>query len=160
MTLLALCGRAEVPWKECHKLDAYFARLYGLTREELLYVLDPTFVKTETYPSETFRVLRQNEEERFGEYRTARLVMRPGTRLSRRRRWRERACLGTFNERGTQIAMPLPAAAAIRIGAGREPQRHPADPIEKGDWLLLGFCCAARGHVTIFSLPVTVRHSS
>ncbi|MFN3686443.1 Eco57I restriction-modification methylase domain-containing protein [Salinarimonas sp.] len=57
------------------ELDAYCARLYGLTREELLYILDPRFVKGDDYPSETFRVLRTNEERKFGEYRTARLVM-------------------------------------------------------------------------------------
>jgi hypothetical protein len=57
------------------ELDAYYARLYGLTREELLYILDPTFVKGPDYPSETFRVLRKNEEAEYGEYRTARLVM-------------------------------------------------------------------------------------
>jgi hypothetical protein len=29
----------------------------------------------EDYPSETFRVLKQNEESEFGEYRTQRLVL-------------------------------------------------------------------------------------
>jgi hypothetical protein len=57
------------------ELDAYYTRLYGLTREELLYILDPAFVKGENYPSETFRVLKENEKRRYGEYRTARLVM-------------------------------------------------------------------------------------
>lgn len=57
------------------ELDAYYARLYGLTREELLYILDPRLVKGDDYPSETFRVLRTNEERKYGEYRTARLVM-------------------------------------------------------------------------------------
>jgi len=57
------------------ELDAYFARLYGLTREELLYILDPAFVKRADYPSETFRVLRNIDETKYGEYRTARLVM-------------------------------------------------------------------------------------
>jgi len=32
-------------------------------------------VKGPDYPSETFRVLKQNEIRRFGEYRTARLVL-------------------------------------------------------------------------------------
>jgi hypothetical protein len=55
--------------------DAWYARGYGLTRDELRYVLDPADVKGSDYPSETFRVLKKNEIARFGEYRTARLVL-------------------------------------------------------------------------------------
>ena len=33
------------------------------------------------YPSETFRVLKQNEEKQFGEYRTRRLVLEAWDRL-------------------------------------------------------------------------------
>ena len=57
------------------ELDAYYARLYGLTREDLCYILDPASVMGNDYPSETFRVLKQNEEREFGEYRTQRLVL-------------------------------------------------------------------------------------
>jgi hypothetical protein len=57
------------------ELDAWYARAYGLTRDELRYVLDPADVKGLDYPSETFRVLKKNEIARFGEYRTARLVL-------------------------------------------------------------------------------------
>jgi len=57
------------------ELDAYYARLYGLTREELRYILDPADVMGEDYPSETFRVLKNNEIRQFGEYRTGRLVL-------------------------------------------------------------------------------------
>lgn len=57
------------------ELDAYFARLYGLARDELRYVLDPADVMGSDYPSETFRVLKNNEEKEFGEYRTRRLVL-------------------------------------------------------------------------------------
>ena len=57
------------------ELDAFYARAYGLSRDELRYILDPTDVKGPGYPSETFRVLKTNEIRRFGEYRTARLVM-------------------------------------------------------------------------------------
>jgi hypothetical protein len=32
-------------------------------------------VKGPDYPSETFRVLKNNEKARYGEYRTARLVL-------------------------------------------------------------------------------------
>jgi hypothetical protein len=46
-----------------------------LTREELRYVLDPADVMGPDYPSETFRVLKNNEIRRYGEYRTQRLVL-------------------------------------------------------------------------------------
>ncbi|NMF98943.1 N-6 DNA methylase [Aromatoleum toluolicum] len=57
------------------ELDACYARLYGLTRDELRYILDPADVMGEDYPSETFRVLKNNEMRDFGEYRTRRLVL-------------------------------------------------------------------------------------
>ena len=57
------------------ELDAYYARLYGLTRDELRYILDPADIMGEDYPSETFRVLKKNEIRAFGEYRTQRLVL-------------------------------------------------------------------------------------
>jgi len=63
------------------ELDAYYARLYGLTREDLCYILDPASVMGEDYPSETFRVLKQNELREFGEYRTQRLVLEAWDRL-------------------------------------------------------------------------------
>jgi hypothetical protein len=63
------------------ELDAYYARLYGLTRDELRYVLDPLDLMGPGYPSETFRVLKQNEERQYGEYRTRRLVLEAWDRL-------------------------------------------------------------------------------
>lgn len=63
------------------ELDAYYARLYGLTRDELRYILDPADVMGADYPSETFRVLKNNEEREFGEYRTRRLVLEAWDRL-------------------------------------------------------------------------------
>ncbi|MDO9074116.1 MAG: N-6 DNA methylase [Rubrivivax sp.] len=57
------------------ELDAYYARLYGLDRDELRYILDPKDVMGEDYPSETFRVLKEGEIRAFGEYRTRRLVL-------------------------------------------------------------------------------------
>ena len=53
------------------ELDAFYARAYGLTRDELRYILDPADVRGPDYPSETFRVLKDNEMSRYGEYRTA-----------------------------------------------------------------------------------------
>jgi hypothetical protein len=57
------------------ELDAWYARAYGLTRDELRYILDPTDVEGPDYPSETFRVLQKNELKAHGEYRTQRLVL-------------------------------------------------------------------------------------
>lgn len=63
------------------ELDAYYARLYGLTRDELRYILDPADVMGDDYPSETFRVLKNSEMREFGEYRTRRLVLAAWDRL-------------------------------------------------------------------------------
>lgn len=57
------------------ELDAYYARLYGLTRDELRYILDPKEVYGEDFPGETFRVLKDKEMKLYGEYRTRRLVL-------------------------------------------------------------------------------------
>lgn len=63
------------------ELDAYYAHLYGLSRDELRYILDPSDVMGPDYPSETFRVLKKNEIRDFGEYRTRRLVLEAWDRL-------------------------------------------------------------------------------
>src|SRR5208282_6777234 len=63
------------------ELDAFYARAYGLTRDELRYILDPADVRGPDYPSETFRVLKSNEIRRYGEYRTARLVLQAWDRM-------------------------------------------------------------------------------
>ncbi len=76
-------GHAGPPfaWDEVRRatlradLDAWYARAYGLTRDELRYVLDPADTHGPAYPSETFRVLRENEGRRYDEYRTRRLVL-------------------------------------------------------------------------------------
>ena len=63
------------------ELDAFYARAYGLTRDELRYILDPADEMGADYPSETFRVLKNNDIKRFGEYRTARLVLAAWDRM-------------------------------------------------------------------------------
>ncbi|QNI43356.1 N-6 DNA methylase [Synechococcus sp. A15-28] len=68
-----LVARAEI--------EAIAAKIYGLTRDELRYILDPTDVMGPDYPSETFRVLKKNEIREFGEYRTQRLVLEAWDRL-------------------------------------------------------------------------------
>jgi hypothetical protein len=85
------CGFSGHPfrWNEDRRaqlraeLDAFFAHAYGLTRDELRYILDPADAKGADYPSETFRGLKTNEIRRFGEYRTARLVLAAWDRLER-----------------------------------------------------------------------------
>lgn len=65
------------------ELDAWYARAYGLCRDELRYILDPANVMGEDYPSETFRGLKKNEEREFGEYRTQRLVLEAWDKFER-----------------------------------------------------------------------------
>lgn len=57
------------------ELDAIFAHLYGLTTDELRYILDPEDVCGPGCINETFRVLKDNETRLYGEYRTKRLVL-------------------------------------------------------------------------------------
>ncbi len=57
------------------ELDAIFAHLYGLSTEDLHYILDPEDVCGEGCINETFRVLKSNEIRQYGEYRTKRLVL-------------------------------------------------------------------------------------
>lgn len=92
------------------ELDAYYARLYGLTRKQLRYVLDPADltprelanildpweevrdpldptgyakrVAQSDFPGETFRVLKEKEQRQYGEYRTRRLVLEAWERLT------------------------------------------------------------------------------
>jgi hypothetical protein len=45
------------------EMDGLYAHLYGLTRDELAYILD------------TFPIVRRKDEEKYGEYRTKRLVL-------------------------------------------------------------------------------------
>lgn len=74
------CPLPPFTWNEDQRallraeLDALYAHLYGLTRDELLWILDPRDVDPIT-PSLTFPGLRRNEEKRYGEYRTKRLVL-------------------------------------------------------------------------------------
>ena len=92
------------------ELDAYYAKLYGLNRKQLRYILDPADltakeiatilddseevadpldpegyrrrVEASTFPGETFRVLKEKEMARYGEYRTRRLVLEAWERLN------------------------------------------------------------------------------
>lgn len=57
------------------ELDACYAHLYGLTRDELRYILDPAEVMGPDYPSVTFPGLKRKEMNEYGEYRTQRRVL-------------------------------------------------------------------------------------
>jgi len=63
------------------ELDAIYAKLYGLTTEELRYILDPQDVYGPDFPGETFRVLKDKEMRLYGEYRTRRLVLEAWERM-------------------------------------------------------------------------------
>ncbi|HRG77592.1 MAG TPA: hypothetical protein PLX69_23735, partial [Leptospiraceae bacterium] len=89
------------------ELDAYYAKLYGLTRKQLRYILDPHGLSdkelenildpteddscwgpdlfprdpSKTFPGETFRVLKDKETKLYGFYRTRRLVLDAWERL-------------------------------------------------------------------------------
>jgi len=85
--IAALVPTEPYRWDEARRallraeLDAWFARAYGLTRDELRYILDPADVHGPDFPGETFRVLKEKETAKFGEFRTRRLVLEAWDRL-------------------------------------------------------------------------------
>jgi len=79
------------------ELDAYYGRLYGLTRDDLRYILDPADVMGPDYPSETFRVLKNNDIKTYGEYRTQRLVLEA---------WDELEAAPSIQARTVSVAYP------------------------------------------------------
>ncbi|GIV18246.1 MAG: hypothetical protein KatS3mg022_3681 [Armatimonadota bacterium] len=108
-------GLAPFRWDESRRaqiqaeLDALYARLYGLTRKQLRYILDPADLTEKEladildpweevtdpldahayaercsqsdFPGETFRVLKERELQDYGEYRTRRLVLEAWERM-------------------------------------------------------------------------------
>lgn len=67
------------------ELDAYFAHLYGLSREDLQYILDPSVEFGSDYPSVTFPGLKRDEIKEYGEYLTQRLVLEAYDKLAETR---------------------------------------------------------------------------
>ena len=63
------------------ELDACYARLYDLNRDERRYILDRKEVYGEGFSGEIFRVLREKEARQFGTYKTRRLVLEAWNRL-------------------------------------------------------------------------------
>lgn len=57
------------------RLDAVYALMYGLEKEEVLYLLNPKVLLGDNFPGETFRVLKEKELRRHGEFRTSRLIL-------------------------------------------------------------------------------------
>ena len=57
--------------------------VFGLTRDELRYVLDPDNLVGEGSGVETFKALRNREKRQLGEYRTQRLVLEAWDRFER-----------------------------------------------------------------------------
>ena len=64
-----------------HFGTACTTRLYGLSRDELRYVLDPQEVYGSDFPGETFRVLKEKEIKAYGEFRTRRVVLEKWDKL-------------------------------------------------------------------------------
>jgi hypothetical protein len=92
------------------ELDAYYAHLHRLTRDELRYVLDPKDVFGQDFPSETFRVLKEREEKEHGEYRTGRLVLEAFDRLAESLRFRDE-----MPTRQSAIVVPHSASATTAV---------------------------------------------
>jgi len=65
------------------ELDAIYARLFGLTEQELKYILNPQDVFGDDFVGETFRVLKDKETKKYGEYRTKRLVLEAWEKLDK-----------------------------------------------------------------------------
>jgi hypothetical protein len=64
------------------ELEVVVAReLFGFTRDEMRYLLEPRDVFGPDCTAETFAALRRAEEREFGEYRTRRLVMEAWDRI-------------------------------------------------------------------------------
>lgn len=57
------------------KPGTIFVHLYGLTTDELRYILDPEDVCCPRCINESFRVLKDNETRQLGEFRTKRLEL-------------------------------------------------------------------------------------
>ena len=91
------------------ELDAYFAHLYGLTRNELRYILDPKDMFGSQFPGKTFHVLQQYEMKKHGEYRTKRFVLKAYDELAKSDRFRDE-----MPKRVSSIQVPAKAATSSR----------------------------------------------
>ena len=76
-------GTAESRLEIRAELDALYAKKYGLTRDDLEFVLDPSEAESPDYPSVTFPGLKNKELKRYGEFRTRRLVLEAFDKLEK-----------------------------------------------------------------------------
>jgi hypothetical protein len=97
--------------------------------EETAYVLDPKAVYGTDFPGETFRVLKENELRKYGEYRTQRLILfyyqawRDGA-MSQFDRWLSPRADRPAPEPRRQRERATAAAEATRTGTGGDLGRH------------------------------------
>ncbi|TAK21767.1 MAG: hypothetical protein EPO26_13400 [Chloroflexota bacterium] len=116
------------------ELDAYYAALYGLTRDELRYILDPQDVYGPDFPGETFRVLKEGELRRYGEYRTRRLVLEAWDGLGLAPRNRDgRYDAGASSTLAASIA-PATAPSPIQAKQPPTPDQTAAPAPERPSW--------------------------
>jgi len=116
------------PWDEERRallraeLDAYYAALYGLTRDELRYILDPADVFGPDFPGETFHVLKEREIKQYGEYRTRRLVLEAWDRLGLAPRNRD----GRYAVEEAESSLDPRQAGNAKPSVGRSPEHGKA----------------------------------
>ena len=106
-------------------LDAFYARAYGLTRDELRYILDPADVKGPDYPSETFRVLKEKEIRHHGEYRTRRLVLAAWDRMEAEGIFRDLGLAEVSTAAAVPVVFDLPPLNSLRNAAWSWPTSVP-----------------------------------
>lgn len=69
-------------WSLAAEIDALVARdVFGLTMDEMLYILDPSNILGEECDTETFKALRNKELREHGEFRTQQLIVEAWKRL-------------------------------------------------------------------------------
>lgn len=107
-------------------LDAFYARAYGLTRDEMRYILDPADAKGLNYPSETFRVLKEREIREHGEYLTRQLVLGAWDRMEADGTFANLG-LGAGQIAGTTPTIQKPALATLPDGAWIRAAQQPND---------------------------------
>ncbi|MCO5206227.1 MAG: N-6 DNA methylase [Anaerolineae bacterium] len=113
-------------------LDAYYARLYGLTRDELRYILDPADVYGPDFPGETFRVLKEKEIKQHGEYRTQRLVLAAWDRQE------QQIARGELDFSNQGSAISNQPSAPVAVNTPRKPTAKPQQAKAKPQPPMLG----------------------
>ncbi|MNR43375.1 hypothetical protein D3C85_1619880 [compost metagenome] len=66
------------------EIDALVARdIFGLSKNETLYILNPANILENSSGAETFKALMNRENREYGEYRTQRLVLEAWEQLEK-----------------------------------------------------------------------------